>query len=201
MNQTLPAARPQAGLALDVRNMPLPWKLGMVLLGSLALVISAKVQVPFYPVPMTLQTLVVLLIGAFYGWRLGAATVLLYLAQGFAGFPVFANTPPAVAGPLYFMGPTAGFLAGFVVSVIVAGWAVERFGGRRTGLVLAAMLAGQALLFAIGWLWLAAFATLSSGATGVGYGRAFGLAVAPFIAGDVLKTVIAALVVRAAVQR
>jgi biotin transport system substrate-specific component len=191
-----PSHRPL--LALDARGLGLAGQVGMILLGSLALALAANVQVPFYPVPMTLQTLVVLLIGAFYGWRLGAATVLLYLAQGFAGFPVFAG---AVAGPLYFAGPTGGFLAGFVVSALVAGWAVERFGARRTGAVLAAMLAGQAALFALGWVWLAAFATLASGATGTGFGRAFALAVAPFVVGDVLKAVIAALLVRAAVAR
>jgi biotin transport system substrate-specific component len=202
MNQTLSAAAPpKAGLALDVRQLPLPWKLGMVLLGSLALVISAKVQVPFYPVPMTLQTLVVLLIGAFYGWRLGAATVILYLAQGFAGFPVFANTPPAVAGPLYFVGPTAGFLIGFIVSAIAAGWAVERFGARNTVAVFGAMLAGQIALFALGTVWLAFFAQLASGATGIGLGRAVNAAVLPFALADLVKTVIAALVVRAAVAR
>lgn len=198
MATTSSAATRLSPLALDARGLGLAGQFATVALGSLALVVAAKIQVPFYPVPMTAQTLVVLLIGAFCGWRLGALSVLAYLGQGLAGLPVFAGT--LSSGPLYLLGPTGGFLAGFVVSAMVAGWAVERFGPRRTGLVLAAMLAGQALLFALGWLWLAAFAQLASGATGVGFGRAFSLAVAPFLAGDILKTVIAALLVRAAAR-
>jgi biotin transport system substrate-specific component len=195
-----PAATPshRTLLALDARGLGLAGQVGMILLGSLALALAAKVQVPFYPVPMTLQTLVVLLIGAFCGWRLGALTVLAYLGYGLAGLPVFAGP---VSGPLYMMGPTGGFLVGFLASAIMAGLAVERFGARRLMPVLLAMLAGQAILFGLGWLWLANFAKLASGATGVGLERAFSLAVAPFIAGDVLKTVIAALVVRAAANR
>ena len=81
----------------------------------MVLAIAAKIKVPFYPVPMTLQTLAVLGIAATYGSRLAVITVLAYLAQGALGLPVFTNTPPAVAGPAYFMGPTGGFLLGFVV--------------------------------------------------------------------------------------
>src|SRR5947209_549651 len=84
-------------------------------LGSLALTLSAKLQVPFYPVPMTMQSLVVLLIGLGFGWRLGTATVLLYLAEGLAGLPVFAGTPEKGIGLAYMMGPTGGYLAGFVL--------------------------------------------------------------------------------------
>ena len=76
----------------------------------MVLAISAKIKVPFYPVPMTLQTLAVPLIAAAYGSRLGVITVLAYLAEGALGLPVFTNTPPAVAGPAYFLGPTGGYL-------------------------------------------------------------------------------------------
>src|ERR1700736_872176 len=84
----------------------------LALLGSLALTVSAKLQVPFYPVPMTMQSLVVLLIGLAFGWRLGTATVLLYLGEGLAGLPVFAGTPEKGIGLAYMMGPTGGYLAG-----------------------------------------------------------------------------------------
>ena len=164
--------------------------------GVLLLTLSAKLQVPFYPVPMTLQTLVVLLIGAAYGWRLGAATVALYLLQGLLGAPVFANTPPAAAGPLYFMGPTAGFLIGFVVSAAIVGLSVEK-GLARSPLMLAgAVLAAQAAVFALGFLWLAQFATLASGATGVGAARAWAV-VQGFLLGDLIKGAIAVALVTA----
>ncbi len=164
--------------------------------GVLILTLSAKLQVPFYPVPMTLQTLVVLLIGAAYGWRLGAATVALYLLQGLLGAPVFANTPPAAAGPLYFMGPTAGFLIGFVVSAAIVGLAVEKGLARSPLLLAGAVLAAQAAVFALGFLWLAQFATLASGATGVGAAKAWAV-VQAFLLGDLLKAAIAVALVTA----
>ena len=164
--------------------------------GVLLLTLSAKLQVPFYPVPMTLQTLVVLLIGAAYGWRLGAATVALYLLHGFLGAPVFANTPPAAAGPLYFMGPTAGFLIGFIASAAVAGLAVEKGWSRSLPKLALALLAAQAVVFALGFLWLANFAALANGASGVGVARAWTV-VQTFLLGDLLKTAIATTLVLA----
>lgn len=98
----------------------------LALLGSVLLTISAKIEVPFYPVPMTMQTLVVLLLGMAYGARLGAATVLLYLAEGAVGLPVFAGTPERGIGIAYMMGPTGGYLAGFVLSAAITGWLTER---------------------------------------------------------------------------
>jgi hypothetical protein len=94
--------------------------------GTLLLTLSAKMKVPFYPVPMTMQTLVVLVIGAVYGWRLGVATILLYLAEGASGLPVFADTPERGIGLAYMMGPTGGYLLGFVVGAAIVGWLAER---------------------------------------------------------------------------
>jgi biotin transport system substrate-specific component len=113
------------------RGKSLTRSVALAIGGSLALAVSAKVQVPFWPVPMTMQSLVVLLLGVAYGSRIGAAAVLVYLAEGLAGLPVFAG---ASAGPAYMTGPTAGYLLGFV---------------------LAAMSLGHALLFVPGVLWLA----------------------------------------------
>ena len=98
----------------------------LMVVGTGLLTVSAKVQVPLPFVPMTLQTLVVLMIGASYGWRLGGATVALYLAQGAIGLPVFANTPPLPAGIGYFMGPTGGFLFGFLAAAVATGYMAER---------------------------------------------------------------------------
>ncbi|MEL7429503.1 MAG: biotin transporter BioY, partial [Pseudomonadota bacterium] len=95
----------------------------LVLFGVSLIAISAKIQVPFWPVPMTLQSLAIAGLAAAYGLRLGMATIIAYLAAGYMGVPVFAG---AVAGPLYFVGPTAGFLAGFVVLTAIVGFVADR---------------------------------------------------------------------------
>jgi biotin transport system substrate-specific component len=94
----------------------------LAVIGSILLTISAKIQVPFWPVPMTIQTFVVLVLGVAYGWRLAGATVLLYLAQGALGLPVFA----AGGGLAYMAGPTGGYLVGFLLAALVVGWLAER---------------------------------------------------------------------------
>ena len=93
----------------------------IIFLGSILLAISAKVKIPFYPVPMTMQTLVVIMIGAAFGWKLGLATVSLYLFEGIIGLPVFSGTPEKGIGLVYFTGPTMGYLIGFLVAVFLAG--------------------------------------------------------------------------------
>ena len=93
----------------------------IALLGSILLAISSKVKIPFYPVPMTMQTLVVLLIGICFGWKLGVATISLYLFEGIIGLPVFSGTPEKGMGLAYFSGPTMGYLIGFVVAGFLAG--------------------------------------------------------------------------------
>ena len=93
----------------------------VTLVGSLLLAISSKIKIPFYPVPMTMQTLIVLLIGIVFGWKLGLATITLYLFEGMIGLPVFAGTPEKGVGLTYFMGPTMGYLIGFLPAVFFAG--------------------------------------------------------------------------------
>ena len=93
----------------------------IVFLGTLALAISAKIKIPFYPVPMTMQTFVVLIIGISFGWKLGLATILLYLFEGIIGLPVFSGTPEQGIGFIYFTGPTMGYLIGFLLAVFLAG--------------------------------------------------------------------------------
>ena len=94
----------------------------IALLGSILLAISSKVKIPFYPVPMTMQTLVVLLIGICFGWKLGVATISLYLFEGIIGLPVFAGTPEKGIGLIYFTGPTMGYLIGFLFASFIAGY-------------------------------------------------------------------------------
>ncbi len=153
--------------------------------GSLALWVSAKVQIPFYPVPVTLQTLVVLLIGMAYGWRLGAATVGLYLLQGAAGLPVFAGTPEKGIGLAYMMGPTGGFLIGFVLAAALVGYLAQRGWDRNIGTTALAMLLGNAIIYVPGILWLGSV---------VGWDKpVFQWGMTPFLLGDLAKLVIAAL--------
>ena len=94
----------------------------LILSGSLLLTLSAKIKIPFYPVPMTMQTFVVLFIGVAFGWRLGLATIVLYLFEGMVGLPVFSGTPEKGVGLVYFTGPTMGYLIGFLVAVFFAGY-------------------------------------------------------------------------------
>jgi biotin transport system substrate-specific component len=94
----------------------------IVFLGSLALTISAKLKIPFYPVPMTMQTFMVLFLGIAFGYKIGLAIVSVYLFEGIIGFPVFSNSPEKGVGLIYFTGPTMGYLLGFLSAVFLAGY-------------------------------------------------------------------------------
>lgn len=163
-------------------------KVAMVLFGTLLIAASAKVSVPMFPVPMTLQTLAISLIGLTYGSRLAAATLITYLAQGAIGLPVFAG---AMAGLPYMMGPTGGFLIGFIAVAWLTGYLVER--GLSHGfwrLFLAAYIPAL-LLFVPGVLWLQAVTPLDlQGAIMAG--------AVPFQIGGIVKSAIAALIVTGA---
>lgn len=156
----------------------------LAVVGSLLIWASAKIRVPFYPVPMSMQTFVILALGMAYGWRLGAATVLLYLAEGALGLPVFAGTPEKGLGLAYMAGSTGGYLFGFVLAAAVCGWLAERGWDRGVVTTAIAMLAGNILIYIPGLLWL-----------GVLFGwdkpiLAWGLF--PFILGDMAKVALAA---------
>jgi biotin transport system substrate-specific component len=170
----------------------------LVIAGTALIAIAARIKVPFYPVPMTLQTLAIMLVAATYGFRLGTITVLAYLLEGALGLPVFTNTPPQVAGPAYFLGTTGGFLAGFVALAAIVGYATDRGWDRSIAKLFAALIVGEVVMFALGFGWLAWFASLSSGATGLGVAKAWAGGVAPFLLGDLLKIVVASLAVPAA---
>lgn len=170
-------------------------QIALAVAGSLLLVLAAKIKVPFWPVPMTLQTLAVLGLGAAYGPRLGAATVALFIGYGLAGLPVFTNTPPAAAGPLYLLGPTGGFLIGFVIAAAIAGWAAARHASVVR--LVAGLVAAEIVILALGFAWLALGAQMASGATGIGFAKAFALGVQPFLLGDALKVALAASLVGA----
>ncbi|MBB5221900.1 biotin transport system substrate-specific component [Amaricoccus macauensis] len=160
-------------------------RLAAIVAGTVLLTIASRIVVPMVPVPITLQTLAVTLIGALYGWRLGAVTVIAWLAQGAAGLPVFQSGTGGIAP---FLGPTAGYLLAFPIVAAFTGWLAQRgWTGQRTGLAFAAMLAGNLLCLAIGGAWLAVM---------IGAKQAFLHGVAPFIIGGVLKSAVGAGILR-----
>ncbi|QPF95256.1 biotin transporter BioY [Bradyrhizobium commune] len=158
----------------------------LVALGSALMALSAKVNLPLPYVPMTLQSLVVLMIGAAYGWRLGSATMIAYLAEGAMGLPVFAGP---VGGLAPLVGPTAGYLYGFVAAAFVTGWLAERGWDRSVVLLFAAMAVGHVVIFVGGFGWLA---------LGLGAAKAWQVGVAPFIAASLVKNALGAALMPAA---
>ncbi len=153
-------------------------------MGSLLIALAAQVAVPlpFSPVPVTGQTFAVLLIGAAFGARLGAATVALYLAEGILGLPVFA--PGGPVGPARLLGPTGGYLIGFVAAAYVVGALAERGWDRRLVTAALAMLAGEVVIYAFGLAGLARFLPPE---------RLLAAGLLPFIPGDLVKLALAAL--------
>ncbi len=150
----------------------------LMVVGSLLLWLSAKIQVPLYPVPITMQTLVVLVLGIAYGSRLGAATVGLYLLEGAIGLPAFAGGWSEGGGFHHLYGTTAGYLFGFVVAAGVCGWLAERGWDRRIISAAAAMVIGNLIIYAMGLAWLA---------HQIGFGDAIKYGLMPFLVGDLLK--------------
>ncbi len=158
----------------------------LVFVGSLLIALSSKIQVPFYPVPMTMGTFVILALSMAYGPRLAFATLALYLAEGALGLPVFAGTPEKGIGLLYMMGGTGGYLLGYLIAAFVCGWLAEKGWDRNVFKTFAAMLIGSALIYIPGLLWL---------------GMLFGWdkpilewGLTPFILGDLTKIALAAAV-------
>ena len=161
------------------QNLTLMHRIALVIAGSALIALSAHIKVPFYPVPVTMQTMVILLIGMTYGSRLGALTVLAYLAEGAMGLPVFAGG----AGLAYMAGPTGGYLFGFLVSAFVLGKLAERGWGKTWQTTAAAMVIGNLIIYSFGVIWLSNI--IGSFDKGIQFG------LLPFIYGDILKIVIA----------
>lgn len=170
---------------LDPQSQSLAWKAGAVLIGGLFLALSSRIEVPMVPVPITMQTFAVMLVGALYGWRLGATTVLTWLGAAAMGLPLLASGKFGLAP---FAGPTAGYLFAFPLAAALTGWLAERgWNGNRMGLAGLAMLAGNLLCLLLGAAWLAQL---------VGTEAAITAGVTPFLLGAVLKSVLGAMVLR-----
>ena len=155
-------------------------KAALVVFGSMLLAVSAQFKIPLYPVPVTGQTLVVLLIGMTYGPRLGGITMAAYLFEGALGLPVFAG---GAAGATVLMGPTGGYLFGFLLASVSLGYLAERGMGRTVVSTIAAMVIGNFVIYLCGAMWLANF---------IGFDQAIAAGVLPFLYGDALKLVVAA---------
>lgn len=185
MNTTTVAARPSfSPLRLTERSSL--WQIAAVVLGTLFLALSSYVEVPMVPVPMTMQTFAVAMVGALYGWRLGGVTIVAWLIEGAIGLPVLSG---GAGGAVHFVGPTAGYLFAFPVAGAVVGWLAEQgWNGRRPVRAFVAALAGNLTCLALGGIWLAVM---------VGAQDAFNYGVAPFLVGAVLKSALGAAVLYA----
>lgn len=159
-------------------------KAAIVVAGSLFMAAMTQISVPFYPVPVTLQTLAVMLIGVTFGFRMATATVGLYLLEGLAGLPVFSNFG---FGYAKLIGPTGGYLAGFLIAAAVMGFLADRGVTRGWTGMIAVLVVGEVIIMALGFGWLANL---------IGAEKAWAGGVAPFILGDVIKLVLAALIAR-----
>jgi len=156
----------------------------IALMGSIILAISSKIKIPFYPVPMTMQTLVVLMIGVGFGWKLGVATVALYLFEGIIGLPVFSGSPEKGVGLVYFKGPTMGYLLGFLIAAYVSGKFIYDNNIIKTFLKLSL---ATSLIYVFGMLWLG---------TLFGWDKPiFKLGAQPFLLAELFKILIATLMI------
>ncbi|MDC0339917.1 biotin transporter BioY [Pelagibacteraceae bacterium] len=152
----------------------------VVLVGTVLLAISSKIKIPFYPVPMTMQTFIVLVIGIGFGWKIGIATVALYLFEGLIGLPVFSGTPEKGVGFIYFTGPTMGYLIGFLVTIFFAG----RFNYQNNLIFNFIKLTfATSFIYILGMLWLGVL---------IGWDKPiFTLGAQPFLLAELFKILLA----------
>jgi biotin transport system substrate-specific component len=190
-NTLLGALQPKGDAARLATN------LATVVIGTLLLTLAAKINVPVWPVPVTLQSFAVAALAAAFGWRIGVATVALYLLEGAAGLPVFATG----GGAAYLLGPTGGFLLGFLPMAYIIGRAADLGAANRPLALFGAMLLADATLFVLGFIWLMA---LSGQAGWIDQSNvvasAYQGAIQPFVVWDILKMALAALTVTGAWQ-
>jgi biotin transport system substrate-specific component len=156
----------------------------IALIGTILLAVSSKIRIPFYPVPMTMQTFIVLAIGVTLGWRLGVATLALYLFEGIIGLPVFSGTPEKGIGFIYFTGPTMGYLIGFLFAAFFSGF----FNYSKNMLTNFVKLAfSTSLIYIFGMLWLGHL---------IGWDKPiFGLGAQPFLLAELLKIILITLAI------
>ncbi|MBD9386228.1 biotin transporter BioY [Rhizobium sp. CG4] len=178
------------GRLIDNLEKTLFGKVVLVVAGTLVLAIASQISVPMVPVPITMQTFAVTMIGALYGWRLGGLTVLAWLAEAMVGFPVLAEFKSGIAP---FMGPTAGYLVAFPLMAIFVGFLTEKgISANRLFAGFSLHLAANLLCLLLGWMWLAQV---------IGAEKAWIAGVVPFLIGAVLKSALAATLLKATIGR
>ena len=156
-----------------------------VILGSIALTISAKIKIPFYPVPMTMQTFMVLFLGVSFGYKIGLASVGLYLFEGIIGLPVFSNSPEKGVGLVYFTGPTMGYLIGFLIASFLASKINNE---DNIILILTKLLIATSTIYILGLLWLG---------TLIGWDKPiFEFGAKPFLLAEAFKILLLALITK-----
>ena len=158
--------------------------LTLILAGTMLLYLSAKLKIPLDPVPISMQTFVVLTLGMVYGWKLGSLTMVAYILEGALGVPVFAGTPEKGIGLAYIAGPTGGYLFGFVIAAGVVGYFSERGWDRNILLSAITMIIGNVIIYVCGLMWLYKF---------LSFQLAIKFGLLPFLAGDIFKIFLAAL--------
>ncbi len=157
----------------------------VIILGSIALAISAKIKIPFYPVPMTMQTFVVLFLGLGFGYKIGILTVSLYLLEGIIGLPVFSNSPERGIGLAYFTGPTMGYLIGFLSACYFASYIKQKDNLIK---IFIKLLLAVSTIYLLGVLWLG---------TLIGWDKPiFNLGVKPFLLAEIFKVILLSLLVK-----
>tara|TARA_B100000401_G_C52665787_1_gene652321 strand:+ start:53 stop:598 length:546 start_codon:yes stop_codon:yes gene_type:complete len=171
-------------LIKNLKEISLVKSLFLAILGTILLAVSAKIKIPFWPVPMTMQTFVVLLLGVLYGWKLGLFTVSLYLLEGIAGLPVFAGTPEKGVGLVYFTGPTMGYLLGFLVAVSLSGFFTFNKNLFKNFIKL---VFSVSFIYLFGLIWLGSM---------VGWDKPiFKLGAQPFLLAELFKVLILAILI------
>ena len=157
----------------------------LVFLGTMALTVSAKLKIPFYPVPMTMQTFVVLFLGLAFGYKIGIATVGVYLLEGIIGIPVFSNSPEKGVGLVYFTGPTMGYLIGFLFAVFLAGYLNLK---NNIFIIFSKLILSVSTVYLFGTLWLG---------TLIGWDKPIlELGVTPFLLAELFKICLLALLAK-----
>ena len=171
-------------LIKNLKEVSLAKNLFLAIVGTILLAISAKIKIPFWPVPMPMQTFVVLLLGIVYGWKLGLFTVSLYLLEGIAGLPVFAGTPEKGIGLVYFTGPTMGYLIGFLVAVFLTGFFTFDNNFFKNFIKL---IFSVSFIYLLGLLWLGSI---------IGWDKpVFELGAQPFLLAELFKVLILSILI------
>ena len=169
----------------SINNQKIIKKISIIVIGTIILTLSAKIKIPFYPVPMTMQTFVVLFLGVSFGYKIALATVSLYLLEGILGLPVFSNSPEKGVGLVYFTGPTMGYLIGFLFAAFLSGYFDFK---KNIFLIFLKLILSVSVIYLLGILWLGII---------IGWDKPiFELGAKPFLLAELFKILILALITK-----